>query len=140
MKAVTVRFRVELSDACAIGPGKVALLEAIATRGSLSQAARDLNMSYRRAWLLLTGLNASFRDPAVMLTKGGHGGGGACLTPFGEELIVTYRAFEADLEARAGTAFARLARSARSDAKVDRSVARRPLKRSEGATGRGRSG
>ena len=72
MKAVSVRFRVDLSAACAIGPGKVALLEAIATSGSLSQAARDLDMSYRRAWLLLAGLNASFRDPVVTLTKGGR--------------------------------------------------------------------
>jgi molybdate transport system regulatory protein len=139
MKALSVRFRVDLSDACAIGPGKVALLEAIATSGSLSQAARDLHMSYRRAWLLLTGLNASFRDPVVTLTKGGRGGGGAIVTAFGETLIAAYRGFEADVQKQAKTAFATLSRSARADAKTASSVMRRPLTRREISSTRGNS-
>ena len=140
MKAVSVRFRVDLSAACAIGPGKVALLEAIATSGSLSQAARDLDMSYRRAWLLLAGLNASFRDPVVTLTKGGRGGGGAIVTAFGETLIAAYRGFEADVQRRANAAFVTLSRSVRADTKDGESVGRRPLKRRETSAVRGTSG
>jgi molybdate transport system regulatory protein len=44
----TVRFRVDFATRCCVGPGKIALLEAIHRSGSLSQAARDLGMSYRR--------------------------------------------------------------------------------------------
>jgi molybdate transport system regulatory protein len=57
-------------------------------------------MSYRRAWLLIDDLNQCFREPVVTTQSGGAQGGGAALTPFGQELIATYRA----LEARAVTA------------------------------------
>lgn len=89
-----VRLRVDLSPACSVGPGKIALLEGIATAGSLSGAARTIGMSYRRAWLLLEELNASFREPATTSTVGGAGGGGVELTDFGRELVTRYRAFE----------------------------------------------
>ena len=52
-----VRFRVDFSEACSLGPGKIELLESIQKTGSLRQAAQALGMSYRRAWLLLDGLN-----------------------------------------------------------------------------------
>ncbi|MDE2136948.1 MAG: LysR family transcriptional regulator, partial [Gammaproteobacteria bacterium] len=55
-----VRFRVDFGRDGSVGPGKIALLEHIGSRGSLSQAARELGMSYRRAWLLLASLNRAF--------------------------------------------------------------------------------
>ena len=88
-----------------MGPGKIALLEAIHRTGSLSQAARDLGMSYRRGWQLLSSLYTSFRVPTVVTATGGRGGGGARVTPFGGELIRSYRAFERDAEVRAVRAF-----------------------------------
>ncbi|MBS0376409.1 MAG: LysR family transcriptional regulator [Proteobacteria bacterium] len=112
MVTPTVRFRVDFSDACAIGPGKVALLEAIGRTGSLSAAARALKMSYRRGWLLLDSLNHSFRRPVAELSKGGRGGGGASLTPFGRGLVVAYRRLEADVVRRARTTLASVAREA----------------------------
>lgn len=87
-----VRFRVDFSDACSLGPGKIDLLESIQRTGSLRQAAQSLGMSYRRAWLLLDGLNRSFTEPASTASIGGQGGGGVTLTPFGLEIIRTYRA------------------------------------------------
>lgn len=78
-----------------IGPGKVQLLEAIHTHGSISAAARDMGMSYRRAWLLVDSVNRLFREPAVHTTLGGHGGGTADVTLFGLEIITRYRAMEA---------------------------------------------
>jgi molybdenum-dependent DNA-binding transcriptional regulator ModE len=57
--AVHVRIRVDFDSGASIGPGKVALLEQIAAHGSLSQAARVLGLSYRRAWLLLDDINHS---------------------------------------------------------------------------------
>jgi len=97
-----------------VGPGKIALLERINRTGSLSQAARDLGMSYRRAWQLLSSLNASFREPVAVTATGGRGGGGARLTAFGRELIGLYRAFEEETQARAVRAFKPVAQKARS--------------------------
>ena len=97
MKKLVVRVRVEMGDRCAIGPGKVALLEAIRDTGSLSQAARDLAMSYRRAWLLLDSLNSAFRERVTAMSTGGKGGGGATVTAFGEAVIGAYRALQAEV-------------------------------------------
>lgn len=108
-----VRFRVDFAAPCSVGPGKVALLEGIERAGSLSQAARELGMSYRRAWLLLASLNTAFREPVVVTVTGGRGGGGAQLTPFGRELVTLFRAFERDTQARAVGAFKTIASKAR---------------------------
>ncbi|MFK9892505.1 winged helix-turn-helix domain-containing protein, partial [Escherichia coli] len=62
---VSVSFRVDFSPECAVGPGKIALLEHIEATGSLSEAARRLRMSYRRAWLLLEDLNTAFQQPVA---------------------------------------------------------------------------
>ncbi|RMX04212.1 LysR family transcriptional regulator [Corticibacter populi] len=91
---VRFRLRVYREDTVAIGPGKVALLEAIALAGSISGAARQLDMSYRRAWLLLEELNHALHAPAVTTVTGGARGGGAVLTAVGERLIGHYRAIE----------------------------------------------
>src|SRR5215470_15500420 len=113
MQAPAVRFRVDFGRDGAVGPGKIELLEHIGTGGSLSQAARDLDMSYRRAWQLLESLNSSFREPVVLSAKGGRGGGGARLTPFGRLLIRVYREFDAELQQRAARRFAPVARRTR---------------------------
>jgi molybdate transport system regulatory protein len=97
-KLPAIRFRVDFDSRCSIGVGKIELLEGIARSGSLSQAARDMRMSYRRAWLLLEDLNLSFDRPVARTSTGGHGGGGAVLTAFGERLVAGYRALESGLQ------------------------------------------
>jgi len=77
-----------------IGPGKIALLEAIAREGSISAAGRALGMSYKRAWELVDQLNTLLAEPAVTASPGGARGGGAKLTAAGEALIQDYRAME----------------------------------------------
>lgn len=77
-----------------MGPGKAALLEAIAATGSISAAAKRLGMSYRRAWLLVDTMNRCFRTPLVDAATGGSGGGGAGLTTLGEEVLARYRTME----------------------------------------------
>jgi len=94
---LTVRFRIDFGPQCSIGIGKIELLEGIARSGSLSQAARDMRMSYRRAWLLLADVNVSFDEPVAMTSTGGRGGGGVVLTAFGERLVAGYRQLEADV-------------------------------------------
>ncbi len=94
MKSPRVRLRVDFSAQCAIGPGKIQLLECIERTGSLSQAAREMDMSYRRAWLLLDSMNTGFDQPVVSTQTGGRDGGGAELTAFGKQLIQAFRDLE----------------------------------------------
>ncbi|MGI4860749.1 MAG: winged helix-turn-helix domain-containing protein [Janthinobacterium lividum] len=87
-------MRIRHGEHIVIGPGKVALLEAIRACGSISAAARDLGMSYRRAWLLLDELNRSLATPAAVSGHGGHNRGGCTLTPVGERIVDLYRTIE----------------------------------------------
>ena len=91
---VRFRLRITKGDAIAIGPGKTDLLEAIARTGSLTSAAKSIGMSYRRAWLLVDTMNRSFRTPLVEAGAGGSHGGGAALTPLGQEVVERYRRIE----------------------------------------------
>jgi molybdate transport system regulatory protein len=91
---VQFRLRVYRDDTIAIGPGKIAVLEAVAETGSISAAARLLGMSYRRAWMLVDEMNKSLVSPAVNTAAGGSRGGGTALTPVGEEIVKHYRAIE----------------------------------------------
>lgn len=94
MTEAALSLRIDLAGG-RIGPGKIALLEAIARDGSISGAARSLGMSYRRAWELVSALNETFASPVVAKLAGGSGGGGASLTLLGQELLTGYRAIEA---------------------------------------------
>jgi molybdate transport system regulatory protein len=75
-----------------IGPGKINLLRQIREQESISGAARAMNMSYRRAWLLVAELNKLFTKPLVEAWAGGKSLGGAALTELGEKLIENYDA------------------------------------------------
>jgi molybdate transport system regulatory protein len=94
MADTRLSIRLDLTTGDRIGPGKIALLEAIRTTGSISAAARRLGMSYRRAWLLVEQLNDSLQEPAVTAAPGGRQGGGAAVTPAGERVIELYRSIE----------------------------------------------
>ena len=87
-------LRVLGKTAAAMGPGKAELVERIGRTGSISAAAREMDMSYRRAWQLVESLNATFRDTVVATAIGGSRGGGAKVTPFGERLVARFRAME----------------------------------------------
>ena len=113
MAKPSIRFRIDFGPDESIGPGKVALLEHIDRSGSISQAARDLGMSYRRAWQLVESLNGAFRAPLTTASTGGKRGGGATLTPLGHEVVRTYRACETDLQGQVARHFRPLARLAR---------------------------
>ncbi|QEI09116.1 LysR family transcriptional regulator [Pigmentiphaga aceris] len=89
-------MRIRQGESIAVGPGKIALLEAIQVHGSISAAARSLGMSYRRAWLLIEELNKALNSPATSSEQGGQRGGGSLLTPVGAEIIRLYRAIERD--------------------------------------------
>ena len=96
-----VRVRILHDNDIAMGPGKADLLDAIAATGSISAAARSMNMSYRRAWLLVEVMNRHFRAPLVRTAAGGHQGGGASVTEAGHALLAQYRAMQQAAEAAA---------------------------------------
>jgi molybdate transport system regulatory protein len=96
-------LRISFSGETRLGRGKMELLEHIRETGSISAAGRAMDMSYRRAWLLVSDMNQMFRAPVVESQRGGQKGGGAALTPFGEELLSRFRAMEQAMdEALAG--------------------------------------
>jgi molybdate transport system regulatory protein len=94
MTNTRLSMRLDLTSGDRIGPGKIALLEAIRSTGSISAAARQLGMSNPRARLLVEDLNGALRKPAVASVAGGRQGGGAILTPMGERVIELYRSIE----------------------------------------------
>jgi molybdate transport system regulatory protein len=88
------RLRVLHGTEIALGPGKVALLDAIEESGTLAGAAQALGMSYMRAWKLVRTMNACFREPLVETSRGGTGHGKALLTETGRRVRALYRAME----------------------------------------------
>ena len=87
-------IRIDLEPEGRIGPGKIQLLENIQTTGSISAAGRAMEMSYKRAWDLVDELNRICGQAAVERQTGGRNGGGAMLTPFGENLVSRYHTIE----------------------------------------------
>ncbi|MDR3386212.1 MAG: LysR family transcriptional regulator [Rudaea sp.] len=89
-----LRIRVALSPGVALGPGKADLLECIAASGSISAAARQMRMSYKRGWTLVDDMNRAFKSPVVASVAGGVQGGGAMLTANGKRVLALYRKIE----------------------------------------------
>ncbi len=89
-----LHVRILTEDAIAFGPGKAELLEAIHRTGSISQAAKSMNMSYRRAWQLVDTMNQCFQSALVETQTGGSHGGGAVLSEFGLQVLQKFRQME----------------------------------------------
>jgi molybdate transport system regulatory protein len=92
--SIDLKPRVMVGELRAMGPGKADLLEAIAAEGSIARAAKSMGMSYRRAWQLVDAMNKSFKSPLVASAVGGKAGGGATVTPAGQEALALYRAMQ----------------------------------------------
>ena len=84
------RIWIESENRVLLGEGRVQLLKTINETGSLSKAARSLNISYKKAWGLINSVNKSAKKPVTNNTIGGKGGGGAKLTDYGKTLINTF--------------------------------------------------
>jgi molybdate transport system regulatory protein len=85
-----ITLRLLHNEEIAMGPGKAELLAAIQSTGSIAAAGKSMNMSYRRAWLLVDVMNRSFSGPLVHAAKGGRHGGGTTLTPLGQHVLDQY--------------------------------------------------
>lgn len=115
-------LRILAKDHPAMGPGKAQLVALIDSTGSISAAAREMGMSYRRAWQLVDALNASFKEPVVLTAVGGKRGGGTMVTDYGRALVAQFRA----MEDRASAAIA--ADVARFNAQLRKPPAKSPRK------------
>lgn len=91
MTQQTLQIRVKNGSTIAMGPGKADLLDAIDHCGSISAAAKHMQMSYKRAWDLVDVINKTFNEPLVISAPGGQHGGGAKLTDFGRFTLLNYR-------------------------------------------------
>lgn len=89
--AVKLKIQLLCGDEIAMGPGKADLLDAIAAHGSISAAARAMDMSYRRAWLLVDAMNRCWNTPLVETSPGRGNGGGARLSETGTRVLSRYR-------------------------------------------------
>ena len=99
---VRLQLRVRFGSEHSLGMGKVQLLEAIAEHGSISAAARSMDMAYRHAWEMVDDLNQCFGEKVVSTASGGSRGGGAELTAIGRDLVDRFRT----MEVKAGRALA----------------------------------
>lgn len=106
--ALKLRMRVSVGELIAVGPGKIALLEALVQTQSITQAAKALGMSYRRAWMLVDELNRALEEPAVATAVGGTHGGGSVVTETGLQLIALYRGIESQAQKAAQADIKRL--------------------------------
>jgi molybdate transport system regulatory protein len=91
------RVWIDGPDGTFIGYGRVVLLERIMEHGSITRAARSMQMAYRHAWDLVDSMNRQAEEPFVELSTGGKGGGGARVTKAGEQAIKLFWRFAGDL-------------------------------------------
>ena len=90
------RLRIRLGNEIALGPGKIELLQRIQETGSITEAARQMGMSYMRAWKLIQTMNHCFKGPLVVAMRGGQHRGGAELTEVGSKAVGLYEKMERD--------------------------------------------
>ncbi len=81
---------IEVNGKILLGEGRIQLLKAVQETGSLSAAAKSLSMSYKKAWKLMDAVNKGAKQPLLITSTGGAGGGGAELTPYGKQLITVF--------------------------------------------------
>lgn len=108
MTSPHLSLRIDLPNGQRFGPGKAALLAAIAENETIRKAAETLSMSYPRALKLIEQMNTSFEHPLVETQHGGIQRGGARLTPAGHVVLELYREICAVSDTAARPAFDRL--------------------------------
>ena len=90
-KEIRLRCWIDIDGEKFFGPGPARLLELIGDEGSLAKAAKQMGMSYKKAWDIIDDLNTRGKMPFVISRKGGEKGGGAELTETGKKVLLKYR-------------------------------------------------
>ena len=98
MKATGTRYSgkllIDTEMGSFLGDKRIRLLEAIGQFGSISQAAKEVPLSYKAAWDAVDDMNNLAPEPLVVRNAGGRHGGGTELTAFARRLMAFYRALE----------------------------------------------
>lgn len=89
--SVNGRLWIEYDNHRFFGPGPLELLERIDDTGSINQAAKEMHMSYKKAWEIINTLNEATVKPLVITKTGGMKGGGSMISDEAKGLIVYYR-------------------------------------------------
>ena len=125
MSPLSIRIDFEPSGS-ALGPGMVRLLEEVGRLGSIRKAAAAMDMSYRKAWLLIQEMQKTFNGAVVTTEIGGTSGGGAQLTELGTLLLKTYRRIESRAAQAADAEIGTLSALVQPNAVPRRTARRRP--------------
>jgi molybdate transport system regulatory protein len=105
MAEIELSIRIDLETGERIGPGRIALLEAIGKTGSITAAAASMQMSYYRAWRHVDELNRILAKPVIASSRGGGSGGSTTLTPVGERIIALYHSVQEHTRSAGRTEF-----------------------------------
>ncbi|AEM72389.1 putative transcriptional regulator, ModE family [Allomuricauda ruestringensis DSM 13258] len=98
-KELKLRCWIDIDGKKFFGSGRAQLLMMIDKNGSLSKAAKEMGMSYRKAWSMVEDMNLRGQQPYVELHKGGTTGGGAELTETGRKVLSTFLAMNTKITA-----------------------------------------
>ena len=88
--AIGNKLWIEKNGQFFLGKGRVELLKAIDSFGSINAAAKSMQMSYKKAWQTIDDMNSLADEPLVIRTTGGSGGGGTSVTEAGKDAIALY--------------------------------------------------
>jgi molybdate transport system regulatory protein len=85
---------IEIDGEPVFGRGRRFLLQAIDTCGSINRAAKEINISYRKAWSYIKAMEERLGIKLVERQAGGKNGGGASLTDEAKEFVRRYELME----------------------------------------------
>jgi molybdate transport system regulatory protein len=90
-KELRFRLWIDIHGERFFGPGRAELLQLIHETGSISKAAKEMGMSYKKAWAMVDEMNSRAHSPYVIAQKGGKKGGGTELTKAGKDIVKAYQ-------------------------------------------------
>lgn len=104
--SIRVKIWIEKNGKSILGPGRIAILNAIAETSSLTEATKKCQISFRKAWRLINEINENLDQPIIITERGGKvGGGHTYLTEYGKKLLDYYNKILLKLEEVASEPF-----------------------------------
>ncbi len=94
--SISGKHWIELEGESLFGHGRIELLKAVRSTGSILQAARETGVPYKRAWLLLRDAEDRLGAELITSDRGGSKGGGSNLTRLAERIIEIWERTESD--------------------------------------------
>ena len=99
---------IEVDGRPVFGRGRRFLLEAIDRHGSINQAAKEINISYRKAWGYMKAMEERLGFKLIQRQTGGKNGGGATLTGEARRFLKKYRDLEKGMRELVDARFKRI--------------------------------